>query len=266
MKKNVIKKFAHILLIGSLAVTACSKSRDAVQPAEEEDKPGTEQPAEDVFTPQTPGITARQVPGPSIGNVKDYLLYIPDTYNEEKSYKWPLVIFLHGIGEMGTDVNRLKNVGLPRVVKGKPFVMLAPQCTSGWWNSNVLQQFLDRVMAEYHIDSSRVYLTGLSMGGYGAWDWSEHYPQQFAAVVPICGGGTVSLACNLKNMPVWAFHNADDPTVNVSNSRDMVAAIKACGGTLIKYTENATGGHDAWTKAYASEELYEWMLKQAIGR
>lgn len=261
MKKRAIKSFIHVLLFGSLLVAACSKDHEpSPSQTDEEENPGTEQPA-DVFTPRTAGITTQKVSG-NIGNVKDYLLYIPDTYNEAKTYKWPLVIFLHGIGEIGTDVNVLKNVGLPKVVKGKPFVMLAPQCTSSWWNTSVLQKFLQQVIKEYHVDSSRIYLTGLSMGGYGAWDWSEHYPQQFAAVVPICGGGTVSLACSLKNVPVWAFHNADDPTVNVQGSRDMVNAIKACGGKLIKYTENATGGHNAWTKAYADSTLYEWMLKQ----
>ena len=261
MKKGTIKNFIHVLLFGSLLVAACSKDHEpAPSQTDEEGNPSTEQPA-DLFTPRTTGITTQTVSG-DIGNVKDYLLYIPDTYNEAKTYKWPLVIFLHGIGEIGTDVNVLKYTGLPKVVKGKQFVMLAPQCTSSWWNTNVLQKFLDQVIKKYHVDSSRIYLTGLSMGGYGAWDWSEHYPQQFAAVVPICGGGTVSLACSLKDVPVWAFHNADDPTVNVQNSRDMVNAIKACGGKLIKYTENATGGHNAWTKAYADSTLYEWMLKQ----
>jgi predicted peptidase len=207
------------------------------------------------------GISTKKVSG-SIGNIKDYLLYVPDTYNSNKTKKWPLVIFLHGIGEIGTNVNELKNVGLPKVVKGKQFVMLAPQCTANWWNSDVLQKFLNQVKTLYNIDINRIYLTGLSMGGYGAWDWSEHQPTQFAAVVPICGGGTTSLACSLKNKPVWAFHNANDPTVNVKNSRDMVKAIKACGGKLIKYTENSTGGHDAWTKAYANSALYTWMLAQ----
>lgn len=265
MKKRVFKSFIHVLLFGSLLVVACSKDHQAAPPkTNEEEDPSTEQPA-DVFTPRTPGVTAQAVSG-DIGNIKTYLQYIPDTYNDKKTYKWPLVIFLHGIGEIGTDVNVLKNVGLVRVVKGKQFVMLAPQCTASWWNSNVLQEFLKQAIEKYHVDTTRIYLTGLSMGGYGAWDWSEHYPQQFAAVVPICGGGTVGLACNLKNVPIWAFHNADDPTVNVQNSRDMVNAIKACGGKLIRYTENPTGGHNAWTKAYADSALYEWMLKQVVSR
>jgi len=265
MKKRVFKNFIHVLLFGSLLVMACSKKNEpATSPVKEEEDPATEQPA-DVFTPQTPGITAQTVSG-NIGNVKEYLQYIPDTYNEKKTYKWPLVIFLHGIGEIGTDVNVLKNVGLVKVAKGKQFVIVAPQCTSSWWNTNVLQDLFKEVVKKYHVDTNRIYLTGMSMGGYGSWDWSEHYPQQFAAVVPICGAGTVNMACNLKNVPVWAFHNADDPTVNVQNSRDMVNAIKACGGTLIKYTENPGGGHNAWTKAYADSTLYDWMLKQAISR
>lgn len=262
MRKRTFKNFIHVLLFGSLLMMACSKENEPAvsSQASEESSTTTEQTAA-AFIPQTLGITAKTVSG-NIGNVKQYLQYIPATYNQKQTYKWPLVIFLHGIGEIGANVNVLKNVGLVKVVAGKQFIMLAPQCTSSWWNSNVLQKFLQQVIKQYNVDPTRIYLTGLSMGGYGAWDWSEHYPQQFAAVVPICGGGTTSLACSLKNVPVWAFHNADDPTVNVQNSRDIVKAIKACGGKLIKYTENATGGHNAWTKAYADPALYTWLLKQ----
>lgn len=238
---------------------SCSKE-EQVTPAKTDE---TETPAtEAIFTPRTLGLTAQKVSG-NLGNIKNYWVYIPDSYNTKKStVQWPLVIFLHGIGEMGTDINKVKNVGLPKVVAGKQFIMLAPQCTGGWWNSETLENFLKEVIKKYNVDGTRIYVTGLSMGGYGAWDWAQLYPQQFAAVVPICGGGSVSKASRLVNKPVWAFHNADDRTVSVQNSRDMVKAIRAAGGKLVKYTENPTGGHNAWTKAYADPALYTWMLAQ----
>jgi predicted peptidase len=130
----------------------------------------------------------------------------------------------------------------------------------------VLQKFLQQVKTKYNIDTNRICVTGLSMGAYATWDWSLRYPKQFSSVVPICGGGTPSLACNLKYTPVWAFHNTYDPTVNVQNTRDMVNAIKACGGKLVKYTEYPLRAHNAWTKAYADTALYTWMLKQVVKR
>lgn len=263
MKKRTFKNFFHVLLFGSLLAMSCSRENEPApssQAGEQRSAAATEVTAF-AFTPQTLGITARTVSG-DIGNIKQYLQYIPSTYNQKPTYKWPLVISLHGIGECGNDLNKVRYVGLPKVVIGKQFVMLAPQCTTGWWNTSVLQKFLKQVITKYNIDTNRICVTGLSMGGFGTWDWSARYPKQFASAVPICGGGTKSLACNLKYVPVWAFHNANDPTVSVWNSRDMVKAIRACGGTLVKYTENPTGGHNAWTKAYADTALYSWILKQ----
>ncbi|WP_052306936.1 carboxylesterase family protein [Chitinophaga pinensis] len=263
MKRRAINRFIYVLLIAVLgSIVACSKRNESAVPGGGN---GTDTipdpPKEDVFTPQTPGITV-QTADYKQGNIAEYLLYIPDTYNDMKSYKWPVVIFLHGVGEIGNDIDVIRQVGLPRVVKGKPFVMIAPQCTAVWWNTDVLQQLYKEVLKKYHVDSSRIYLTGLSMGGFGTWNWAQTSPEKFAAIVPICGIGTPSQACVLKQMPVWAFHNADDPTVTVAGSRDMVNALKSCGSSLVKYTETPTGGHDAWTKAYADTALYSWMLRQ----
>ncbi|MBV8255761.1 MAG: hypothetical protein JO154_24415 [Chitinophaga sp.] len=254
MKKRKIKNLCHVLVLLT-ALFSCSK-KDMSGP----DKPGTNPPKEDVFDPQTVGITAKKVVNGG-GNISDYLLYIPDGYNTRKDYKWPLVIFLHGIGEIGTNVDILRNVALPRVVKGQPFVMVAPQCTKSWWNGATLQTFYKEVVAKYHVDSNRVILTGLSMGGMATWDWICASPNNFAAAVPISGVGDPKLMGNVKKMPIWAFHSADDPTVSVNGSRLAVQALQAIGGN-IKYTEYPTGGHDAWTRAYATPELYTWMLNQ----
>lgn len=249
-------------MLSALALFSCSKTETA-KPVES-GQPGSTKPVTpppgDTFPEQTPGITVRKIDTKG-GNISNYLLYIPDTYNSEKTYKWPVVIFLHGLGEMGSDINVLRNSGLAEVVNGKPFVMIAPQCLSGWWNPQYLDMVYKEVLASYHVDPSRVYLTGLSMGGFGTWDWSSAHPEQFAAIIPICGGGDVNRMPALKNMPAWVFHSADDPIVNVENSRVLVKALKALGSPVL-YTEYPTGGHDAWTRTYANADVYTWLLKQ----
>ncbi|MFB6455182.1 hypothetical protein ACE38W_07935 [Chitinophaga sp. Hz27] len=248
MKKRTITNFNHVILLSMLALFSCSK-KETSHPV----KP-------DVFEPQTIGITSKKVTAVN-GNISDYLLYIPDGYNDRKDYKWPIVIFLHGVGEIGTNVEILRNVALPRVISGKPFVMVAPQCNASWWSRDVLQQFYREVLNKYHVDTNRVYLTGLSMGGIATWDWICAYPQNFAAAIPIAGSGDPNLVKSVKNLPIWAFHAADDPTVNVEGSRGPVKALQAIGGN-IRYTEYPTGGHDSWTRAYATADLYTWMLEQ----
>ncbi|SCC09999.1 hypothetical protein GA0116948_103244 [Chitinophaga costaii] len=217
-------------------------------------------PVQDSFQLRDTGITIVTL-SKAVGNMKQYLQYIPAGYNEKKTYKWPIVFFLHGTGEIGNDANVLRNVGLPKVSAGKQFIIIAPQCTANWWNLDALQTFYLSMIKQYHIDSSRIYLTGLSMGGMQTWDWAIDKPAQFAAIVPISANGDTSKVKVLKNLPVWVFHNADDPTVSVWGDRLMVDALKNAGGN-VKYTENATGGHDAWDKAYAMPELYTWLLAQ----
>ncbi|WP_198652153.1 carboxylesterase family protein [Chitinophaga deserti] len=255
----------HIRMIGTIAIAvflfACGRENDAApRPAP---APGVPQDTVKVPPPgpaEQTGVTARKVRSPK--SVTDFLLQLPETYNKDAK-KWPVIIFLHGVGERGSDVNMVKRAGLAAKAARDPnfpYIVVSPQCKeNGWWDSPSLEILLDQVLKDYRIDPARVYLTGLSMGGYGSWDWALFKPERFAAVVPICGGGVPSRACVLKNMPVWAFHNADDLTVNVQGSRDMVNAIRACGSTLVKYTENPTGGHDSWTKAYNDPALYTWL-------
>lgn len=242
-----------------LAAVSCSRSStDTLPSGEDTDTTG--------FIPQPVGVSFRKVDHPK--DVTDYVLQIPASYNEKKTTRWPVIIFLHGIGERGSDLNQVKRAGLAGIAGQDPdfpFVLIAPQCReNGWWDAPSLNILYKEVLEKYNVDSSRIYLTGLSMGGYGAWDWAQYAPQNFAAVVPVCGGGTPSKACVLKSKPVWVFHNADDPTVSVQLSRDMVKAIQDCGGTLVKYTERPTGGHDAWTKAYKDPALFEWMKAQKL--
>ncbi|MGE7778078.1 hypothetical protein ACQKLP_25410 [Chitinophaga sp. NPDC101104] len=245
---------------------SCSRESEVPVPAKPVDGKGTETPPPPATgtTNLTTGVTAQKVKSPK--QVTDFLRQLPATYNDNPNKKWPVIIFLHGVGERGNDINLVKRAGLAaRAAQDPnfPFIVISPQCkASSWWDVPSLEVLYEQVVKEYKVDPSRIYLTGLSMGGYGTWSWALSKPDRFAAYVPICGEGTPSKACVLKDKPVWVFHNADDPTVPVKGSRDMVNAIRSCGGTLVKYTENATGGHNAWTKAYNDPALYTWLNQQ----
>ena len=125
---------------------------------------------------------------------------------------------------------------------------------------DVLTNLLDDIVARYDVDTDRIYLTGLSMGGYGTWALASKYPDRFAAIVPICGGGKRFMAHRIKDMPVWAFHGAKDSVVPLRESEEMVEAINARGGNA-KLTIYPDAGHDSWTKSYENPELYDWLLE-----
>jgi predicted peptidase len=198
---------------------------------------------------------------------RQYLLFLPDGYNEQKS--WPMILFLHGIGERGDNLELVKKHGPPKIVekqKDFPFIVVSPQCPedSSWIKeNNFLISLLDDIVARYKVDKDRIYLTGLSMGGYGTWSLASAYPECFAAIVPICGGGEPSAASKLKDMPVWAFHGVQDKVVSVKKSEEMVNAINALGGNAM-LTVYPDAGHDSWTKTYDNPKLYDWFLEHRI--
>ena len=193
-----------------------------------------------------------------------YLLFLPAGYGE-KEQEWPLMLFLHGAGERGDDLEQVKLHGPPKVVEKKkdfPFILVSPQCPEDkWWPNEVdmLTNLLDDIVERYEVDEKRIYLTGLSMGGYGVWRLVTEEPERFAAAAPICGGGIPALAEKFKDVPVWAFHGAKDNVVPLKESEDMVNALKACGGH-VKLTVYPEAEHDSWTKTYNKEELYRWFL------
>jgi len=194
----------------------------------------------------------------------DYLLYLPPGYGE-KEQKWPLIMFLHGAGERGDNLELVKKHGPPKLIEqGKdfPFIIVSPQCPRGiWWPEKLdtLVALLDEIESKYAVDADRVYLTGLSMGGFGTWSLACRHPQRFAAVAPICGGGQWFLANRLKNVPVWAFHGARDRVVPLDQSKSMVEAVKRAGGDA-KLTVYPEAQHDSWTATYDNPKLYEWFL------
>lgn len=196
--------------------------------------------------------------------IEQYLAYVPDGYDSTlKAY--PLVIFLHGSGERGNDIEKVKVHGIPRLIKeGKkfPFIVIAPQCPDGVrWNTGALKALYDEVILKYRVDVDRVYLTGMSMGAFGAWDFAIQYPELFAALVPICGGGNPKEVCAVSNIPTWVYHGEKDDVVPLFKSADMVEALEACNGK-VTFTTYPNANHDAWTETYASKQLYEWMLLQ----
>jgi predicted peptidase len=200
--------------------------------------------------------------GPSPAKI-NYLLFLPKGY-EKSQQPWPLMLFLHGSGESGTNLAKLKVHGPPKVVESKPdfpFILVSPQSAGRGWNPDTLTALLDDVSGHYRVDKHRIYLTGLSMGGFVTWTLAAAHPEKFAAIVPICGGGKPADAAKLAGLPIWVFHGAKDPTVPVQRSREMVAAIKAAGGN-VKYTEYPEAQHDSWTQTYNNPELYQWLLAQ----
>ena len=193
----------------------------------------------------------------------DYLLFLPEGYAKSKQ-RWPLMLFLHGAGESGTNLDKLKVLGPPKIVESKPdfpFVLVSPQTSREGWNPDTLNALLDDVLRKYRVDKDRVYLTGASMGGSGTWRLAAAHPERFAAIVPICGRGDPAEAKQLARLPIWVFHGAKDPVVRIASEKTMVEAIQAAGGN-VKFTIYTDAGHDAWTETYNNPELYEWLLKQ----
>ncbi|MGA2867197.1 MAG: prolyl oligopeptidase family serine peptidase [Verrucomicrobiota bacterium] len=193
----------------------------------------------------------------------DYLLFLPQGY-ETSDKRWPLMLFLHGAGESGSDLAKVKLHGPPKLVESKPdfpFIVVSPQSPRMGWNVEALNALLDDIIHQYRVDEDRVYLTGLSMGGYGTWSLAAAHPDKFAAIVPICGGGKTADAPKLARLPIWVFHGAKDPAVPVARSKEMVEAIKAAGGNP-KFTIYPEAAHDSWTETYNNPELYQWLLEQ----
>jgi predicted peptidase len=223
------------------------------------------------------------------GKTYHYQVYVPAEWN--KSKKWPVVLFLHGAGERGDDGLLQSQVGIATAIRLHrdrfPCIVVFPQCRrDAWWTADEMEaqalKALERSLKEFKGASDRVYLTGLSMGGYGAWDLAYKHPGKFAALVLICGGirppGRVPapksgpfadpnadayalVAQKVGKTPVWIFHGGADTTVPPAESRKMNDALKAAGAN-VKYTEYEGVGHNSWDRAYAEPELMSWLLSQ----
>ncbi len=204
-------------------------------------------------------------------NRLSYLLTIPREYADDSTRRFPLVLFLHGSGERGTNVQLVAVHGPPKQAReGKsfPFVLVSPQCPPDQrWEPAVLAALLDEVEKAVRIDTHREYVTGLSMGGYGAWALAAHYPERFAAIAPVCGGGErIDIILGgrkaeaMKTLGIWAFHGAKDSVVPLEESQRMVSAYEKLGNAAVKLTVYPEANHDSWTQAYNEPELYSWLL------
>ncbi|MSU50586.1 MAG: phospholipase [Opitutus sp.] len=227
----------------------------------------------------------------------EYLLALPTGYDAGAEKRWPLLLFLHGAGERGTDVWLVAKHGPPKLLRAdtppapneKPegraqreaatkalaenVIVVSPQCPAGvWWDDDAVGALLDEIAAKHRVDARRVYLAGLSMGGYGTWSYAMKNPGRFAAIVPICGGGepgTVRRTARLRKaeltrLGVWVFHGAKDPTVPLEESQQMVDALKKVGVTDVQFTIYPEAKHDSWTESFANPELYAWLLKHEL--
>lgn len=205
----------------------------------------------------------------------NYLLYLPAEYKSEPKKRWPLMLFLHGAGERGTNLSAVAVHGPPKLVKqGRdfPFIIVSPQCPTGErWENETLLALVDDVTRKHRVDTNRIYLTGLSMGGYGTWALGIAEPAKFAAIAPICGGGeTIPILIagtrkkdQLKRLPVWAFHGAKDPVVKLEESEKMVNALKRIGSENVEFTVYPEATHDSWTETYNNPKLYDWFLSHS---
>ncbi|RKS55857.1 dienelactone hydrolase family protein [Gillisia mitskevichiae] len=197
----------------------------------------------------------------------DYVLYTPEGYEDSKE-DFPLIVFLHGAGERGGDLSRVGIHGpLKYIREGNAInaVILAPHCPEGtYWQPEQVAGLVKKVITENNIDEKRVYLTGLSMGGYGVWATGGEHPEIFAAMAPICGAIYRPIyrnAFHLKEMPIWVFHGALDNVVLPENSNKMVKALKDIGND-VKYTIYPFANHNSWEETYNNPEFYKWLLAQ----
>lgn len=217
------------------------------------------------------------------GKTLPYNLMKPKDYDPAKKY--PLVVFLHGAGERGTDNKKQITHGVPAFASKEnrenyPCFLVAPQCPGNFkwvdcdWGAashtipkemteptRLTIELIESAMREHSIDPKRVYITGLSMGGYGTWDLIARYPNLFAAAIPICGGADEATAPKIKHIPIWNFHGGNDTVVKTSRSRNMIAALEKVGGKA-KYTEYPNTGHNSWAPAYKDPELMKWLFSQ----
>ena len=215
-----------------------------------------------------------------------YRIYVPADYDPDRSY--PLVLFLHGAGERGSDNQKQLTVGMMQHyfteenMQKYPAILVAPQCPANrqWvdvpWSQGdysmdsypqtpyiqMASLLVDEITEEYSVDPDRRYVTGISMGGYGAWNILLNHPDQFAAAIPICGAGDSSKADLIKDMPIWTFHGSRDTTVPVAGTRAMVEALKQAGSTSIQYTEYLFLDHFCWDTAYSDPDTFAWLFSQ----
>ena len=217
----------------------------------------------------SPGSQVEQSLKLASGKSIPYLLYLPKNFGKNTTQKWPVILFLHGRGESRGPLSIVAKWGPPRMAaRGDdlPYIIISPQCPNEqrWTSPEQVTGVLDllaHISKNFAVDKQRIYLTGLSMGGYGSWNLAAKHGELFAAVAPICGAGNPDDAGTLKAIPIWAFHGTEDRAVPYKHSVEMVKAIQKAGGTKIRFTTLQHIGHNSWSAAYATPELFDWFNK-----
>lgn len=201
-----------------------------------------------------------------------YLVHLPTEYKaalEGQPHKmWPLILFLHGAGERGEDLSRIRNLDILQYAASKPdfpFIVAVPQVgVSQDWQPDMLSAFLDHIQKEYRVDERRIYVTGYSMGGAGTWALGMHASQRFAAIAPLCGRLIPLRIGNLWRTPVWVFHGKKDEVVPFGQSEEAVEFLKGMGNEEVRFTIYPEDGHEIWPKVYQSPEIYQWFLSHSL--
>jgi predicted peptidase len=191
-------------------------------------------------------------------------VWLPRAYSQ-RSERWPLLVFLHGSGERGTDLEQVKVHGPPKLVAAGtalPLILVSPQLEPGArWEPERLHRLLLALQSRLHVDRQRSLATGLSLGGHGVWNWASAYPRDLAAIAPVCGFGDPASVAGMRAVPVRAYHGADDAVVPLARQQACVDALRAAGGQAT-ITIYPGVGHDSWTRAYQDPDLLPWLLAQ----
>lgn len=195
-----------------------------------------------------------------------YSLYTPDDYSLNQHKNFPVLIYLHGGSHRGDNLDLLKGYGLPKLIENGwefDFIVVSPQCPKGkyWTTENWFDKLYKDLKSNCRIDTTRIYATGISMGGFGTWELAMDYPQHIKAIVPLCGGCNDSLnVCKINHIPIWAFHGSRDKLIPVDETERLVKRLKKCSGK-IKYTRLENQGHGI-QDIYKDEKIYEWLIEQ----
>ncbi|MCB8933370.1 MAG: alpha/beta hydrolase-fold protein [Fimbriimonadaceae bacterium] len=192
-----------------------------------------------------------------------YQLSLPEGYESGRE-RYPLLLFLHGAGERGDDLERAGIHGpLKEIRKGRklPFIVVAPLCPSDMaWDPLMLSGLLDEVESKWRVDKDREYVTGLSLGGFGTYTLASFSPKRFAAIAPIAGWASRWIASTIKEIPIWSTHGDADPAVPLDQEAPLIAALKEAGAD-VRFDVIAGGTHDVWSDVYAGDALYAWLLE-----
>jgi len=204
----------------------------------------------------------------AVGENPDYpfLTWTPKDYDKDASRRWPLVVYLHGSGDRGADLSVLKHNGPSNqewLREDLPFILVSPLCPKDeWWDPTAVVALVDKICETMRVDTEKIYLTGVSMGGFGTCDVAAHYPERFAAIAPVCGFGNAGDTVWYKDVPIWTFHGAKDDIVPPDVTRKGVERLKELGSKNVHYTEYPEGNHGITDEAYGDRAFWTWLLEQ----